>query len=187
MHRESINSVTGHNSIPISVTYKSSSATSDLEKASLFNFYFHSVFTQSSCVLPPITELPAPQFTCSDVVITEEEVFQALSSLDPSKAEGCDKIGPKLLKKCALVLYQPLHHLFCLSLHQAYVPEEWRMHFITPVFKAGLVISYRPTSVLRHCVVSKVSERLIYKDFLIIVRSVWFSTLYSAAVACFSL
>ena len=65
-----------------------------------------------------MTELhvPTPQFTCSDVVTTEEEVFQALSSLDPSKAEGCDKIGPKLLKKCALALYQPLYHLF-VSVH----------------------------------------------------------------------
>ena len=32
-----IDKVTGHNSIPISVSYKSTSASSDLEKASLFN------------------------------------------------------------------------------------------------------------------------------------------------------
>ena len=110
-------------------------------------------------------------------------MFQALSSsLDPSKAEGCDKIGQKL---CALALYQLLHHLFCLSLHQAYVPAEWRMHFTTPIFKAGdksLVINYRPTSLL--CVVSKVLERLIYKHLLDFVMNLFSSVQFLLCSSC---
>ena len=54
------------------------------------------------------------------------DVYDALSSLDVSKAAGCDGISPKLLKHCALPLYQPLYHLFSLSLSQHYVPHEWR-------------------------------------------------------------
>ena len=162
-----IDEITGHNTIPITVNYESTSASSDLEKASLFNLHFHSVFTQSSFILPPISDLPTPQYICSDIVITEDEVLQVLSSLDPSKAAGYDKIGPKLLKHCALALYQPLHHLFCLSLQQSYIPDEWRMHLISPIFKSGdksLVNNYRPISLL--CVISKVLERLIFKHLL---------------------
>ena len=83
--------------------------------------------------------------------ISEEEVFQTLTPLDPSKAVGCDGIGPKL---CALALYQPLHHLFNLSLSQSYIPAEWRLHQIKPIFKSGdrcLVQNYRPIIISPVC------------------------------------
>ena len=90
-----------------------------------------------------------------------------LSTLDPTKAAGCDNIGPRLLRHCALALYRIFHHLFCLSLQQSYIPAEWRIHLITPILKSGdksLVANYRPISLL--CVVSKVLERLVYNHLL---------------------
>ena len=86
-----IDKVTGHNSIPISVSYKSTSASSDLEKASLF---IYSIFTRSTYTLPALT---SSKYTCKDIAITEEEVFRVLSTLDPTKAAGCDNIGPRAL------------------------------------------------------------------------------------------
>lgn len=109
----------------------------DYDKASLFNKFFHSVFTQSEFQIPPLKDLPVPIDKLSDVSISEQDVFDALTSLDPSKAMGIDGIGPMVLKRCALALYKPLHHLFLLSLSQYYVPQEWRVHLITPVFKSG--------------------------------------------------
>jgi hypothetical protein len=87
----------------------------------------------------------------NDISISEEEVFQTLTPLDPSKAVGCDGIGPKL---CAPALYQPLHHLFNLSLSQSYIPAEWRLHQIKPIFKSGdrcLVQNYRPIIISPVC------------------------------------
>ena len=43
--------------------------------------------------------------------ISEEEVFEALTSLNPNKAMGIHNINPKILKHCASVLVQPMHHL----------------------------------------------------------------------------
>ena len=57
-------------------------AASDLDKASLFNKYFHSVFTRSSFQLPPIGELETPPSSLSDISISELDVFRALRSLD---------------------------------------------------------------------------------------------------------
>ena len=91
-----------------------------------------------------------------------------LRSLDETKAMGYDGISPKLLKQCALSLYQPLHYLFSLSLSQSYLPLEWRTHLIKPIFKSGDKNSYRPISLLS--VVSKVLERLVYNgmvDFIV--------------------
>jgi len=143
------------------------SADSDQDKATLFNRYFHSVFTNSSFSLPNICDLPKPNSVLGDISISEDEVFEALIYLDPSKAMGCDGIGPKLLKHCATALYQPFHHLFCESLAQQYIPFEWRTHLIKPIFKTGdrsSVMNYRPISLL--CVSSKVLERIVYNHII---------------------
>ncbi len=68
-----------------------------------------------------------------------------------------------LLKHCAIALYQPVHHLFSLSLSLHYIPKEWRIHQVTPIHKSGdrsRVENYRPISLL--CTLSKVLERLVY-------------------------
>ena len=80
---------------------------------------------------------------------------------------GIDGIGPKILKRCALALYKPLHHLFLLSLSQHSLPSDWRVHLIIPVFKSGdksSVRNYRPLSLL--CSVSKILEKLIYDKII---------------------
>ena len=82
---------------------------------------------------------------------------------------GIDGIGPKVIKYCALALYKPLHHLFLLSLSQYYLPQDWRVHHITPIFKSESgdktsVCNYRPISLL--CTVSKVLENLIYNKVI---------------------
>ena len=91
------------------------------------------------------------------------EVFEAFSSLDPTKSSRCDGIGPKQIKHCAPAFYVPLHHLFLVSLSKHSIPNKWKCSSIIPVFKSGhksQVKNYRPTSLL--CIVSKVLEHLIY-------------------------
>ena len=80
---------------------------------------------------------------------------------------GSDGISTKLLKNCALALYQPLHHLFSSSLLQNCLPSEWRTHLIKPIFKScnrNSVRNYRPISLLS--VVSKVLESLVYNGIV---------------------
>ena len=95
-----IRNITGHNAIPSTVTFETTTATSDYEKAFLFNSYFHSVITQSSFVLPSINELSTPASTLSDIFVTELDVYTALASLGPTKAGGIDGLGPRVLKFC---------------------------------------------------------------------------------------
>ena len=145
-----INSITGHHTIPPLIKYEASTATSDHDKASIFNAYFHFGFTHSSFVLPSIDELPTPALTVSDISITKLDVYMALTSLNPTKAGGIDGIGPRLMKFCATALYQPIHYLFMLSLCQQYIPEEWCIHCITPIHKSGdrsSVKNYRPINI----------------------------------------
>lgn len=100
-------------------------------------------------------------------MVSESEVFEVLSSLNPNKAMGIDGIGPRVLKNCALAIYQPLQHLFQTSISQHKVPAEWKIHCITPIHKSGdrsSVTNYRPISLL--CSISKVLERIIYNKLV---------------------
>ena len=108
-----------------------------------------------------------PNSRLSDISFSDLDVYSVLNTLDPSKAMGIDGIGPRILNHCALALYQPIHHLFSLSLSQHYLPEEWRVHCITPIYKSGdksSVTNYRPISLL--CTLSKVLERIIYNAII---------------------
>lgn len=69
-----------------------------------------------------------------DIVLTEEEVYSVLSTLDGSKASGPD--GMALLRN-ALPLCPPLFHLFSLCIAQSYIPKAWAIYNITPVHISG--------------------------------------------------
>jgi len=99
----------------------------------------------------------------SELNISEDEVFNVLLDLDASKAMGSDGIPPIVLQRCALTLYQPLSYLFNLTLQFSYLPSDWKVHKIVPIFKSG-----DPTSVKNYCPISllsntsKVLERIIH-------------------------
>ena len=159
--------MSGLNALPSIMHLHNIAAATDNKKAYLFNQYFHFVFTDSSFALPPFSELNHPHQFISHISISELDVFKALRALDVSKAMGCDGISPKLLKHCAIALYQPLYHLFSLSISQFYIPKEWRTHLIKPIFKSGnksSITNNRHISLL--CVVSKVLEKLVYDNIV---------------------
>ena len=104
------------------------------------------------------------------IVISDTEVFQALVTLDPSKSTGIDGIGLNVLKHSVHTLYVPIHHLINLCLTRCSMPSEWKIHQITPIFKAcdrAYVNNYRAISLL--CCVSKVLELIIFDKIISLV------------------
>ena len=118
-----IQNLTRNSSLPPSMSFKSTTVTSDKDKASLFNNYFFSVFTTSSLILPDIDSLKIPVPSLAEINIHDYEVFDTLYSLDTTKSQGIDGIGPKVFKNCAPAIYIPLHHLFILSLPDMFSPK----------------------------------------------------------------
>ncbi len=111
------------NNIPVTVHHDKISASTNQEKANLFNTFFHSTFSASDFVLPS-EDLPDADETISTVSFTDSDVYNILVALDETKAMGIDGICPKILMHCALALYEPLFHLFNLSLHFSIIPKE---------------------------------------------------------------
>ena len=79
-------------------------------------------------------------------LVRKKKYLQTLTSLNPSKAAGCDGIGAKLLKLCAPTLASS-PSVFSLRHSQPYIPAEWCMHQIKLIFKSCdrcLVQNYWP-------------------------------------------
>ena len=162
-----IRSLSRHSSFPPVMYLDSTSASVDLEKAELFNQFFHSVFSTTTFTLPQISHLPIHSNTLEEIDISESDILEALNSLDPSKAQGPDELGPSLLKHCSYALCAPLLHLFSQCLQQHNIPSEWKLHSITPIYKSGdktSIKNYRPISLLS-CT-SKILERIIYNKII---------------------
>ena len=161
-----IRSLTNSNCIPCSVYYDSISANSDSAKAFLFNKYFHSVFTQAASHPAPPDDIDHHTML-SELNISDSEVLNVLLNLDTTKAMGPDGIPPIVLQRCATALHQPLCYLFNLTLQFSYLPRDWKVHKIVPIFKSGdptSVKNYRPISLLSNT--SKVLERIIYNKMV---------------------
>ena len=160
-----IRTITKAKTIPTVLHLNSMVATNDADKATLFNQYFHSVFTTDSSTVADMGD--APTELLQSINITETDVYDALTSLDPNKALGIDGIGPKILMNCAESVFRPLCHLFNLSLSSSAIPNEWKIHRIVPIFKSGdrsSISNYRPISLL--CNVSKVLEHIIFNKII---------------------
>ena len=162
-----IRTLSRNSGLPPVMYLDSISATTNSDKAELFNQFFHSVFSSTTFTLPPTSCLPTPSKSLSVIEISESDIMEVLKHLDPSKAHGPDSIGPNILKYCSSALCVPLLHLFTQCVKQHNIPCEWKLHLISPIYKAGdktSVRNYRPISLLS-CT-SKVLERIIYNKII---------------------
>ena len=153
--------------LPEVVTYRSKakSAKDPLEKASLFNEFFASVFSTnlsdpSSMVLQGDVVNPD---LLMEVSTSNNAVKDILSKLDVNKATGVDGITARILKECAVELSHPLTLLFNLSFRSGKVPSLWKKANVTPVYKADakdVVENYRSISLLS--IPSKCQEKIVH-------------------------
>ena len=107
-----IRGLSNASSIPHTVYFENQSAATDIDKASMFNTYFHSVMTHSDFTLPSPCDLLVSDSSLVNITILDSEVYDALISSDETKAMGIDGIPPIILKHCALALYKPFHQPF---------------------------------------------------------------------------
>ena len=96
---------------------------------------------------------------------TEAEIASYLTSLNPKKPPGYDKIPPKLVKLSSDILSKPLTMIINSGIRAHIFPENEKIASVTPVYKSGDKLrkeNYRPISILN--VFSKVFERFLYNQ-----------------------
>ena len=147
---------------PLNLYDEAKSCTSSKDKASMFNNFFYSNFTNTNGTgpFPYIHEFINPNLNKLEISIAETRLI--LDNIDPNKATGPDDISGRILKECSKEISPSLTMLFNMSLDSGIVPNMWKRANVVPVFKKGektLCSNYRPISLL--CIVSKVLERAL--------------------------
>ena len=134
------------------------------EIADIFHNYFTSVFSapQEDKVDNGAGKFPAAEPSFTDTVLYVGEVEAVLKLLDPNKATGPDEILGRILEETATTIAPSLCRLFNRFLGEGYIPSEWKLANVVPVYKkdeTDHVENYRPISLL--CIISKVVERCV--------------------------
>ena len=131
-------------SIP-TLSYGSSEAHSDKQKADVLNSFFS---------VPPLAS--SDKIILSDIWLpsehycTEEEILVLLRNLDCTKSTGPDGISARMLKETALSISGPLTNLLNFLIRQQHFPYAWKFANVVPIPKDQSCKSspsgYRPIS-----------------------------------------
>ena len=134
------------------------------DQSELFNDFFFAQFSSPSLYDISIDYSNDSRF---DINFSIGRVRKLLNKINSNKAQGPDGIHGKILKNCANSLAYPLSVIFKMSYNCGYIPKEWKLANVVPVFKKGKkgnVENYRPISLT--CLVMKIFERIIKDEIL---------------------
>ena len=129
--------------------------------ANSFNRLFANVFTTAEHV--DIDNVPCDYHVLDTFKISLDEVFRQLSVLKISKAAGPDLVPTILYKAAALVIAEPLTHIFNSSLSNCYFPSIWKRCHVIPIPKCNSpgVNDLRPISLLS--LPAKIFEKIVFR------------------------
>ena len=145
-----------------------------VEMASEFHFHFTSVADKLRSLIPQ-TKFDMSKlinFVCSrkdNIVvfsiprIKEAKIIDCLKSISSNKANGIDKLIPRMLKLAAPIIAPSIAKLINNSFNTASFPQRWKTTKVSSLFKGGDsedLNNYRPISVLP--VLSIVTERHVH-------------------------
>ena len=103
--------------------------------------------------------------------IEQKTVLDALLKIGEKDAPGASGIESIILKHCAHSLSSYICHLFNLSIKTNQLPDEWKIAYLSPIYKSkGLKSSpdnYRPISVISP--LAKCFERIIAEQISLYV------------------
>ena len=123
------------------------SVTSDIGKANLLNSCFQKFFTKDDSRLPstPIRDTAnMPPF-----LITIEDIKSAVSNAKDKISRTPEGVPTFFIKRIINSILIPLAHLFNSFLQSGFVPSQWKVAFVVPIFKKGNKSdpgNYRPVS-----------------------------------------
>ena len=111
----------------------------NIDKANTLNNYFSTVFVQENVNTLPKTELgdKSKGIILSEIRVTPEAILEKLNKLNKGKAQGPDKVPPKVLMELSRELSVPLSILFNKSLKEGKIPSEWKSANVVAILKKG--------------------------------------------------
>ncbi len=157
----------GHKEIPSLIGADGAMAETNKEKAELLNETFTNVFTHGTKMPPTRVQQPPVQMPLVTINVDEQTVYKSLLRAKSKCSAGDDGIPSIVLRRCALMLAEPLSALFQLSLDSGTVPHDWKTAVVTAIPKkppANRPGNYRPIAITS--AVSRTLDRII-KDVIV--------------------
>ena len=151
------------------ITCNGHASTDKLDIANQLNTHFTSIALNLSEQIPCMNISPTSYLDGNHMnsiyfaPVQPNDVNNCILHLKINSASGHDGINPRIVKDNSQYIVHPLTYVINLSLSQSFVPDEWKIAYVTPIFKAGErdnMSNYRPISVLP--VFSKILERIVY-------------------------
>lgn len=147
----------------------------EVQKCETFNNFYLGVAQKLSSKLPPkknsfesylpkVSVKPG-EFKFRDV--SPKEVGNIIKNLASKTSTSHDYISNKMLKKVCDIIKVPMAHLVNLSMKIGFMPTDWKLGKVTPIFKSSdptLVTNYRPISILPS--LSKCVESAVYNQVI---------------------
>ncbi len=106
------------------------------EEADTVNNFFGSVL-MAEVGEPPELHTRNYDTPLMDINIDKKDVTIRLSKIDPNKSPGPDGQHPRVYKKLANIIDQPLCQIFRNSLQQGTIPSDWKNAQVIPIHKKG--------------------------------------------------
>ena len=165
---KAVNSLNKKDSVIPTLTFGGYAATTNREKAEVLNDHFTRCFNYAVQPLQPSRSyISSGNETPEDFLCTEDEVFHLLSSVDPTKAAGPDRLSARMLKHTATSITSAITTLFNMSITSGKIPCEWKTAQVVPIPKSQQKAdpsNYRPISLLP--ILSKLLEKHIHACLL---------------------
>ncbi|XP_050296297.1 uncharacterized protein LOC126736117 [Anthonomus grandis grandis] len=149
------------NRLPDLMTYNNGEFAGCEQIAEGFARFFSTVYNRDNNVLP--SRQAGVNMTIPNPKLSIGFIFDKIFQLSLKLSAGPDGIPNYFLRKCVCVLSYPLFILFSRSLDLTVFPSEWKLSFITPIFKRGAaneMINYRSECV--QSAIPKLLDSLIY-------------------------
>ena len=137
------------------------------DMCNILNDYFASVFTVDNTILNEEYAMKNKGCEIHNICINRDKVIKVISDLKPNTSKDPNGFTNRLLKDFKSELAEPLSIIFKHCLKNGYVPKDWKIANVCPIFKKGQKSepsNYRPVSLTS--VVCKVFERLLQKSIM---------------------
>ena len=161
-----VKSRSGQSSIPDTINYKGTCASTPREIAISFSQFFSECFNRDTA-----TNFTAPHYnldsSLSHFRCNPGEVMKLILKLNNNSAAGVDGITSVMLKNTATTVSPILCKIYNLSISTGTTPSAWKLSRIIPIFKSGdrhSASNYRPISL--QPIVCKTMERIIHQRML---------------------
>ena len=138
-------------------------ASTDSEKANLFNVYFSNIVTDVhyKFFVPSLLQIYVNKTLSND----KNSICLSLQSIKMTQSWGPDQLSPILFKRTSESICNSLKNLFLNIKRLKKFPDEWKKGIVSPMYKKNNkadILNYRPVALLNF--VSKIFEKFFFQS-----------------------